>query len=152
RCSHQTTLEQRVETDSGRTESPFKLDPVDYSFDKLEEYVREIKRDYSGVVQKWEWGRLFRNGRTKYGLSHKDIADTINVEGASELQVQRAERVYEMFPDRGYEGNEIPFSAIAELQRIFPNTEDTRAAYDCIDATDISLTTMETRAWVELLL
>ncbi|POG55241.1 HNH endonuclease [Haloferax marisrubri] len=152
RCSHHTILEQRVKTDSGRAESPFKLDPVDYSFDKLEEYVREIKRDYSGVAQKWEWGRLFRNGRTKYGLSHKEIADTIDVEGASELQVQRAERVYEMFPDRGYEGNDIPFSAIAELQRIFPNTEDARAAYDCIAATGTSLTTMETRAWVELLL
>jgi putative restriction endonuclease len=57
-----------------------------------------------------------------------------------------------MFPDREYEEDVISYSAIAELQRVFSNTDDVRAAYDCIIATGHSLTVKEARVWVELLI
>lgn len=70
--------------------------------------------------------------RTTYGSSHEQIADELGVMGASAPQVERAERVYDMFPDRDYDLDGPSYSSIAELQRVFPQTDDTRAAYDCI--------------------
>lgn len=152
RCSHQRTLKRQPTPTSELTDSPYDLTSPDISFEQLGGYIREIKEEYTGVEQKWEWGRLFRRARTKYGYSHEEIAETIDVDGASTLQVQRSERVYDMFPDRDHEEEGLSYSAIAELQRIFPQTDDARAAYDCIIATGHSLTVEETRAWVELLL
>ncbi|SFG01104.1 putative restriction endonuclease [Halopelagius inordinatus] len=152
RCNHHRTLKRRSTLTADSPDSPFELTSSDITFDRLERYIREIKEEQTGVAQKWEWGRLFRRARTKYGYSHEEIAETIDVEGASALQVQRSERVYDMFPDRDYEEGGLSYSAIAELQRIFSQTDDARSAYDCIIATGHSLTVEETRAWVELLL
>lgn len=152
RCTHQTTLKRRPETDPEPTESPFDTTPEDFSLEQLEKDVREIRSSYTGVEQKWEWGRLFRIARTKYGLSHYEIAAEIDVDGASELQVQRAERVYDMFPAKEYMNDGPSYSAIAELQRVFPQPDDARLAYDCIVATVTELQVWETRVWVELLM
>jgi len=57
-----------------------------------------------------------------------------------------------MFSDGDYEDGGLSYSAIAELQRIFPQTDDARSAYDCIVATGHPLRVDETRAWVELLM
>lgn len=152
RCSHHRTLKRRPTLSEDSHDSPFDLTTSDISFDRLGEYIREIKEEYTGIEEKWEWGRLFRRARTKYGYSHAEIAEAIDVDGTSALQVQRSERVYDMFPDRDYDEGRLSYSAIAELQRIFPQTDDARAAYDCIVATGHSLRVDETRAWVELLL
>ncbi|MUV56256.1 hypothetical protein [Halogeometricum sp. CBA1124] len=152
RCSHHRTLKRRPTSTLEVPDSPFKLTSEDISLKRLERYIREIKEDYTGVDQKWEWGRLFRRARTMYGYSYREIAERIDVEGASREQVQRSERIYDMFPDRDYEEARLSFSAIAELQREFPQTDDARSAYDCITATGHSLRVDETRAWVELLL
>jgi len=87
-----------------------------------------------------------------YGYSHEEIAEEIGVSGASTLQIQRSERIYDMFSDGDYEDGGLSYSAIAELQRIFPQTDDARSAYDCIVATGHPLRVDETRAWVELLM
>ncbi|SFR97499.1 putative restriction endonuclease [Halomicrobium zhouii] len=105
-----------------------------------------------GVTQKWEWGRIFRRARVKSGLSYEEIAEKTEVKGASALQIERSESVYEMFPEREYEEDGLSYSAIAELQRVFNKTDDVRAAYDCIIATGHSLSVKETRVWVELLM
>jgi|AntDeeMetagen134_2_1112570.scaffolds.fasta_scaffold06648_2 putative restriction endonuclease len=152
RCSHQRTLERRSTPTPEGPDSPFNLTSTDFSFEQLERYIREIKEDYTGVEQKWEWGRLFRRARTMYGYSHEEIAEEIGVSGASTLQIQRSERIYDMFSDGDYEDGGLSYSAIAELQRIFPQTDDARSAYDCIVATGHPLRVDETRAWVELLM
>lgn len=148
---HQRTLKCRPDTGADPPDSPFEL-TADSPFENVETHVRELQADYSGVAQKWEWGRLFRAARTQHGLSRGEMAEKLDVEGAGAMQIKRAERVYDMFPDRGYETDGPAFSAIAELQRVFPQAEDARAAYDCIVETENALSTRETRAWVELLL
>jgi putative restriction endonuclease len=105
-----------------------------------------------GITQKWRWGRIFRRARVKSGLSYEELADKIDVKGASALQIERSEGVYEMFPDGEYEEDGLSYSAIAELQRVFSSTDDVRAAYDCIIATGHALTVKETRVWVEMLM
>lgn len=152
RCSHHRTLKRRPTSTPESPDSPFDLTSSDISFERLERYIREIKEEYTGVAQKWEWGRLFRRARTMYGYSHEEIANRIDVKGASAIQIQRSERVYDMFPDRDYEEQGLSYSAIAELQRVFPQTDDARSAYDCIVTAGHSLRVDETRAWVELLM
>ncbi|WP_436930238.1 HNH endonuclease [Halosimplex halobium] len=151
RCTHHRTLETRPV--SG-TEAPDPLfdDTAAISFEELSQQVQEVKDGYTGIPQKWEWGRLFRRARATSGFSSEELAEKIDVEGASALQIERSEGVYEMFPDREYEENALSYSAIAELQRVFNNADDIRAAYDCIIATGHSLTVKETRVWVEILM
>lgn len=151
RCTHHRTLETRPDTGPEIPDPPFD-DTAEISFEQLAQKIQEIKDDYTGITQKWEWGRIFRRVRVKSGLSCEEIAENIGVEGASALQIKRSEGVYEMFPDREYEGDGLSYSAIAELQRVFSNTDDVRAAYDCIIATGHSLTVKETRVWVEILM
>jgi len=151
RCTHHRTLATRQVTGPEIPDPPFD-DTAEISFEQLAKKIQEIKDDYTGITQKWEWGRIFRRVRVKSGLSCEEIAENIDVEGASVLQIERSEGVYEMFPDREYEGDELSYSAIAELQRVFSNTDDVRAAYDCIIATGHSLTVKETRVWVEILM
>ncbi|WP_460691622.1 hypothetical protein [Natronobiforma cellulositropha] len=151
RCEHQTTLEKRPET-VAEPADPRVDTQTDPSLEGLEKSARTIKSDYSGVEQKWEWGRLFRTTRAQHGLSRAEIAAKLPIDGTSKNQIQRAERVYDMFPNRDFEGPVLSFSAIAELQRAFPQPEDARAVYDCIAATGVELSVWETRAWVELLL
>ena len=151
RCNHHRTLETRPVTGPEIPDPPFD-DTAEISFEQLSQVIQEIKDDYTGITQKWKWGRIFRRVRAKSGLSYEEIAKKIDVEGASALQIERSEGVYEMFPDREYEGDGLSYSAIAELQRVFTNTDDVRAAYDCIIATGHSLTVKETRVWVELLM
>lgn len=152
RCDHHRTLKNRPTTAPESPESPFDLTSPDISFERLERYIREIKEERKGVEQKWEWGRLFRRARTMHGYSPEEIAGEIDVDGASAMQIQRSERVYDMFPNRDFDEDGLSYSAIAELQRFFPQTDDARSAYDCIVATGHSLTVTETRAWVELLM
>lgn len=151
RCTHHRTLETRPDTGPDIPESPFDDTPGS-SFEQLAQQIQEIKDDYTGIAQKWEWGRIFRRARVKSGLSYGELAEKIDVEGASALQIERSEGVYEMFPDREYEEDGLSYSAIAELQRVFSNTDDVRDAYDCITGTGYSLTVKETRVWVELLM
>jgi len=127
-------------------------DTEEISFEQLAQQIQDIQDDYTGITQKWKWGRIFRRVRVKSGLSYEEIAKNIDINGASALQIERSEGVYEMFPDRGYEEGGLSYSAIAELQRVFSNTDDGRAAYDCITATGHSLTVKETRVWVEILM
>jgi len=151
RCTHHRTLETRPVTGTDLPD-PFLDDTAEISFEDLSQRVQEIKETQTGIAQKWEWGRLFRRARATSGLSYEEIAEEIDVPGTSALQIERSEGVYEMFPDRGYEEHGLSYSAIAELQRVFSNTDDVRAAYDCIIATGHSLTVKETRVWVELLM
>lgn len=150
-CTHHRTLETRPVTGPEFPDFPFD-DTTEISFGQLARQIQEVKDDYTGVTQKWEWGRIFRRARVKSGLSYGELAEKIDVDGTSVLQIERSEGVYEMFPDREYEEDAISYSAIAELQRVFSNTDDVRAAYDCIIATGHSLTVKETRVWVELLI
>jgi len=151
RCTHHRTLETRPVTSTGLPDPLFD-DTAEIPFEEVSQQVQDVKNDHTGVTQKWEWGRIFRRARVKSGLSFEEIAEKIDVAGASALQIERSEGVYEMFPDRGYEDNGLSYSAIAELQRVFSTTEDVRAAYDCIIATGHSLTVKETRVWVEILM
>jgi putative restriction endonuclease len=151
RCTHHRTLATRPVTGPEIPDLPFD-DTAEISFEQLAQKIKEVKDDYTGVTQKWEWGRIFRRVRVKSGLSYEKIAENIVVEGASALQIERSEGVYEMFPDREYMEGGPSYSAIAELQRVFSDTDDVRAAYDCIVATGHSLTVKETRVWVEILM
>jgi putative restriction endonuclease len=150
-CTHHRTLETRPDTGPEIPAPPFD-DTAAISFEELAQHVQAVKDEYTGVAQKWEWGRLFRRARVKSGLSLEEMAEKVDVDGASALQIERSERVYEMFPDREYEQDGLSYSAIAELQRVFSNSDDVRAAYDCIIATGHSVTVKETRVWVEMLM
>jgi putative restriction endonuclease len=151
RCTHHRTLETRPVAGTDLPD-PFFDDTSGPSFEDLSQQVQEIKETRTGVAQKWEWGRLFRRARVTSGLSYEELAAEVDIAGTSALQIERSEGVYEMFPDRGYEEHGFSYSAIVELQRVFSNIENVRAAYDCIIATGHSLTVKETRVWVEILM
>ncbi|QLH79717.1 HNH endonuclease [Halosimplex rubrum] len=151
RCAHHRTLETRPATGPEIPDTPFD-NTTEVSFDELSNRIQELKDDYVGVTQKWEWGRIFRKARIKSGLSYEEIAEKIDLEGASGLQIERSERVYEMFPEREFEEDGLSYSAIAELQRVFDSTDDIRVAYDCIIETGHPLTVKETRVWVEIMM
>lgn len=151
RCAHLRPLETRSVTDVEPVDTP-SADVTTWSFERLSNRIQAIKDDHSGVRQKWEWGRIFRRIRVDSRLSRDELAEQIDVPGTSTLQIERSEGVYEAFPDGGFADDGLSYSAIAELQRVFDDPDDVRAAYDCIVETGKQLTVKQTRAWVELLM
>jgi putative restriction endonuclease len=115
RCAHVRTLETRSVTDAEPVERPSD-DITTWSFEQLSTWIQEIKDDHSGVRQKWKWGRIFRRIRADSGLSRAELAEHVDVPGTSTLQIERAEGVYEAFPDGEFKEDGLSYSAIAELQ------------------------------------